>query len=111
MTAPHARQPEVLPRPACTPAAIRAVLAATAGGEVLRRFDEELDAAFERSRRDEDLTPLLETVRRWWFEADAWRDPAAQRDFMARVDGYRASGPPPAARRVTRQEIRARFGI
>jgi len=31
MTAPDARQPQVLPRPACTPAAIRAVLAASAG--------------------------------------------------------------------------------
>ena len=29
MTAPHARQPEVLTRPAWTPTAIRAVLAAT----------------------------------------------------------------------------------
>jgi hypothetical protein len=28
MTAPHARQPQMLPRPACTPAAIRTVLAA-----------------------------------------------------------------------------------
>jgi hypothetical protein len=37
MTAPHARQPPVLPRPACTPAAIRAVLAANAGNEVLRQ--------------------------------------------------------------------------
>jgi hypothetical protein len=26
MTAPHARESEILPRPACTPAAIRAVL-------------------------------------------------------------------------------------
>ena len=32
MTAPHARQPRVLPRPACTPTAIRAVLAANADG-------------------------------------------------------------------------------
>ncbi|MGO9082932.1 MAG: DUF6247 family protein [Streptosporangiaceae bacterium] len=111
MTVPDARKPEVLPRPACTPAAIRAALAATAGGEVLRRFDEELDAAFERSRQDGDLTPLLETVRRWWFEADAWRDPAAQREYLARVDGYLASGPPPAGQRVTRREVRARFGV
>jgi hypothetical protein len=111
MTAPRARQQESLPRPACTPAAIRSVLAATAGGDVLRRFDEELDAAFERSRRDGDLAPLLETVRWWWFEADAWRDPAAQREFAARVDGYVTDGPPPAALRVTRQEVRARFGV
>ena len=111
MTAPHARQPEVLPRPACTPAAIRAVIAATAGGEVVRRFDEELDAAYERSRADGDLTPLVETVRRWWFEADAWRDPNGQRAFAARVDGYLREGPPPAGQRVTRQEVRARFGV
>lgn len=111
MTAPHASQPEPLQRPACTPAAIRAFLAVTAGAEVVRRFDDELDAAFEQSRRDGDLGPLLDTVRRWWFEADAWRDPGAQRDFLARVDGYRAGGPPPAAQRATRQEIRARFGV
>ncbi len=87
------------------------VLSALAGADVLRRFDDELDAAFERSRLDGDLGPLLETVRRWWFEADAWRDPAAQREFLARVDGYLADGPPPADRRVTRQEVRARFGV
>jgi hypothetical protein len=36
MTAPHARQPRVLPRPACTPTAIRAMLAANAGGDILQ---------------------------------------------------------------------------
>jgi hypothetical protein len=45
MTAPHARQPQVLARPACTPTAIRAVLAANAGGDILQRYDEDLDAA------------------------------------------------------------------
>ncbi len=110
MTVPHARHPQILPRLACTPAAIRAVLAATGGTDVLRRFDAELDAAYERSRADGDLTPLTETVR-WWFEADAWRDPVAQREFIARVDGYLCEGPPPAGQRVSRQEIRARFGV
>jgi hypothetical protein len=33
---------------------------------------------FEQAR-DGDLTPLVETVRRWWFEADAWCDPEGQR--------------------------------
>jgi Family of unknown function (DUF6247) len=74
MTTPHARQPQVLPRPACTPAAIRAVLAANADYEVLQRYDADLDATFERARAQGDLTPLVQTVRRWWFEADAWRD-------------------------------------
>ena len=85
MTTPHARQPQVLPRPACTPAAIRAVLAANADDEVLRQYDEDLDAAFEQAREQGDLTPLVQTVRRWWFEADAWRDPEAQREFLARL--------------------------
>lgn len=111
MTAPHARQPPVLPRPACTPAAIRAVLAANAGKEVLRQYDEDLDAAFEQARKQGDLTPLVQTVRRWWFEADAWRDPEAQREFLARLDTYRNEGPPPAEQRMTREEIQARFGV
>ena len=58
MTAPYARQPQALPRPACTPTAIRAVLAANAGGGILRRYDEDLDAAFEQAREQGDVTPL-----------------------------------------------------
>jgi len=111
MTAPHAGQPQVLPRPACTPAAIRAVLAANAGNEVPRQYDEDLDRAFEQAREQGDLTPLVQTVWRWWFEADAWRDPEAQREFLARMGTYRNEGPPPAEQRMTREEIQARFGV
>jgi hypothetical protein len=50
-------------------------------------------------------------VRHWWFEADAWRDPEAQRQFLARVDAYRNEGPPPQDERLTREAIRARFGV
>ncbi|HEY5986650.1 MAG TPA: hypothetical protein VIV12_09770 [Streptosporangiaceae bacterium] len=50
MTASYARRPQVLPRPACTPAAIRAVLAANADPAVLSRYDSDLDAAFEKAR-------------------------------------------------------------
>jgi Family of unknown function (DUF6247) len=74
MTAPHARQPQVLPCPACTPTAIRAVLAANADASILQRYDEDLDAALEQAREQGDVTPLAQTVKRWWFEADAWRD-------------------------------------
>ncbi len=111
MTAPHAGQPQVLPRPACAPTAIRAVLAANGGDDVLRQYDDDLDAAFEQAREQGDLTPLVQTVRRWWFEADAWRDPDAQREFLARMDSYRNEGPPPAEERMTREEIQARFGV
>ena len=111
MTVPDAREPQVLDRPACTPSAIRAALAANADAEVLRRYEADLDAAYEQARQDGDLTPLVQTVRRWWFEADAWRDPEAQREFLARIEHYQQEGPPPPERRITREEIRARYGV
>lgn len=111
MTAPQSGTPPITDRPACTPGAIRAVLAANADAETLQRYDHELDTAFEQARQDQDLTTLVQTVRRWWFEADAWRDPEAQRKFLARMDRYIADGPPPPHQRITRDEVRARYGI
>ena len=111
MTSPHASHPQVMARPACTPAAIRAVLAANADADVLRRYDNDLDAAFEEAREHGDLTPLVQTVRRWWFEADAWRDPDAQREFLARIEKYQNEGPPPPGDRISREEIRAQYGV
>ena len=105
MTAPH------LARPACSPTAIRAVLAANASGDILQRYDEDLDAAFEQAREQGDVTPLVQTVKRWWFEADAWRNPQAQREFLARIDSYRDEGPPAAEQRTSREEIRTQFGV
>jgi Family of unknown function (DUF6247) len=111
MTAPHARHPQVLPRPACMLTAIRAVLAANVGGDILQRYDGDLDAAFEQAREQGDATPPVRTVKRWWFEADAWRDPQVQREFLARIDTYWAEGPPAAEQRMSREEIRAQFGV
>lgn len=64
--------------------------------DVLQRYDHDLDAAFEAARERGDLTPLVQTVRRWWFEADAWRDAEAQREFLARIERYQREGPPPS---------------
>ncbi len=61
---------------------------------LLQRYDSDLDAAFERARQHGDLTPLVVTMRRWWFEADTWRNPDAQRTFLARVHQYRREGSP-----------------
>jgi len=83
MTAPQAGPPQILPRPACTPTAVRAVSAANADDAVLRRYDQDLDMAFEWARAHGDLTQLVQAVRRWWVEADAQRDPGAQREFLA----------------------------
>ena len=111
MTAPHARQPQVLSRPACAPTAIRAVLAANADGDILRRYDEDVDAAFEQAREQGEVIPLVQTAKRWWSEADAWRDPQVQREFQARIGTYQDEGPPPAEQRMSREEIRTRFGV
>ena len=111
MTAPGQRRPQILDRPACTPSAIRAVLAANADAAVLRRYDADLDAAYEGARDDGDLMSLLQMVRRWWFEADAWRDPAAQREFLDRIERYQREGPPPDEERARWQDIRAEYGL
>ncbi len=111
MTAPQPGRHTILDRPSCTPAAIRAVLAANADPEILSRYDRELDAAFERARDDGDLGALMRTVKRWWFEADSWRDPEAHRAYLARVDQYLSEGPPPPEQRVTRDQVRARLGL
>jgi hypothetical protein len=47
---------------------------------------------YEQAREQGDVTPLVRTVKRWWFEADAWRDSQAQREFLARIDTYRDEG-------------------
>jgi hypothetical protein len=87
------------------------VLAANADLSLLDSYDQDLDAAYEQAREHGDLLPLVETVRRWWFEADACRDPASQQQYLARVHAYRTNGPPQAGQRMTRQEVRARYGV
>jgi hypothetical protein len=110
MTAQH-HEPPVAGRPAETPAAIRAALVAAAVPEVVAQYEAELDAAYARARETGDLRVLTTAVRRWWIEALEWqRDPAGQRDFLARMDRYLADGPPGPGRRVSREEFRAQLG-
>jgi hypothetical protein len=39
------------------------------------------------------------------------RDPAAQREFLARIEKYQNEGPPPPEGRISREEIRAQYGV
>jgi hypothetical protein len=111
MTAQH-HEPPVTDRPAETPAAIRAALAASAVPEVLVQYETELDAAFSQARETGELTVLTTAVRRWWIEALEWqRDPAGQRDFLARMERYLSEGPPGPEHRITREEFRAQLGV
>jgi hypothetical protein len=111
MTAQH-YEPQATDRLAETPAAIRAALAASAVPEVLTQYETELDAAFDQARETGELMVLTTAVRRWWVEALEWqRDPAGQRDFLARMERYLAEGPPGPGHRITRKEFRAQLGI
>jgi Family of unknown function (DUF6247) len=111
MSAQH-HEPSTTGRPAETPAAIRAVLAARATSEVLAQYEAELDAAFAQARATGELTVLITAVRRWWIEALEWqRDPAGQRAFWARMERYLAEGPPGPGHRITREEFREQLGI
>src|ERR1700730_7390716 len=110
MSAKH-HEPPVAGRPAETPAAIRAVLAASAVPEVVAQYETELDAVFARARETGDLRVLTAAVRLWWSEALEWqRNRAGQRDFLARMERYLADGPPGPERRITREEFRAQLG-
>jgi hypothetical protein len=35
----------------------------------------------------------------------------AELDFLARIERYQREGPPPAAERTSREEIRAQYGV
>jgi hypothetical protein len=35
----------------------------------------------------------------------------AHREFLARIDTFQDEGPPPADQRMSREEIRAQFGV
>jgi len=112
MTAQHHHEPPLTDRPAETLAAIRAALAASAVPEVLAQYETELDAAFAQARETGDLTVLTTAVRRWWIEALEWqRNPAGQRDFLARMERYLTEGPPGPEHRITREEFRAQLGV
>jgi hypothetical protein len=111
-TTQHHHEPPLTDRPAETPAAIRVALAASAVPEVLAQYESELDAAFAQARETGDLTVLTTAVRRWWIEALEWqRNPAGQRDFLARMERYLAEGPPGPEHRITREEFRAQLGV
>jgi hypothetical protein len=94
MTAQH-DEPPVAGRPAETPAAIRAVLAASAAPGVVAQYEIELDAAFARARETGDLRVLTAAVRRWWIEALEWqRDPAGSGTSWRGWSGISSTGRP-----------------
>jgi hypothetical protein len=111
VTAEPAVQSQILPVPKEVPSAIRAVLAANADPEVLQQYEHDLDEAYKRAQQDGDTARLTATVHHWWKEAVLRRDPVAYRELIARAERYLRDGPPPLEERMTREQIRAKYGI
>lgn len=99
------------PNPGETPAAIRAILAAANEPGLTDRFDDALDAAYAEARDTGSMQPLFATMRRWWFEAENWRDPVAHRARLVQWEKLALYGPPPPEQRIPWEQIRERHGL
>lgn len=98
MSAQPIHSPKVMPVPAATPDAIRAVLINADEPELLAWFTRALDAAIAESRESSSVEPLNAMLREWRTRASEWCDPAKQKAFVAQMDEWRVSGIPPEKR-------------
>lgn len=94
MTAQPIHTPQVMPVPAATPAAIRAVLVNAEESGLLERFNAALDRAVAEAKESNSLDPLNEMLKHWRLEAAVWCDPVKRRAFFAKWDGYARNGVP-----------------
>lgn len=104
MTADPIHAPQVMPVPAATPKAIRAVLVNAGEPGLLERFEDALETAIAESRDSDSIEPLNAMLRYWRAEAAGWCDPAKHRAFLAKIEGYRVNGIPPE-KRVSTEEV------
>ncbi|WP_143765238.1 DUF6247 family protein [Catenulispora acidiphila] len=98
MSAQPIHSPRVMPKPARTPAAIRAVLVNAGEQGLVERFDAALDCAYTEAREANSLEPLNEMLTWWWAESISWCDPAKHKAFLAKVEGWRVNGIPDSER-------------
>jgi hypothetical protein len=94
----------VMPRPARTPAAIRAVLVNADETGLVERFDAALDRAYTEAREADSIEPLNKMLKWWWAESTSWCDPAEHRAFLAKIEDYRVNGIP-AEKRIGTEEV------
>lgn len=107
MSAQPIHSPKVMPVPAATPDAIRAVLINADEPEMLEWFTRALDAAIAESRQSSSVEPLNAMLREWRTRASEWCDPVKQRAFLAKIEGYRVNGIPPEKRISTEEVLQA----
>lgn len=104
MSAQPIHSPKVMPVPAATPKAIRAVLVNAAEPGLLERFEDALEAAIAEARDTDSVEPLNAMLRHWRAEAAGWCNPVEHRAFLAKVEGYRVNGIPPE-KRISSDEV------
>lgn len=104
MSAQPIHSPKVMPVPAATPDAIRAVLINADEPEMLEWFTKALDAAIAESRESSSVEPLNAMLREWRTRASEWCDPAKQRAFLAKIEDYGKNGIP-ADQRISTEQV------
>jgi hypothetical protein len=107
MSAQPIHSPKVMPVPAATPKAIRAVLVNADEPKLLEWFENALEAAIAESRDTDSVEPLNEMLREWRTRASEWCDPVKQRAFLAKIDDYAKNGIPADQRISTEQVLQA----
>jgi len=104
MSAQPIHAPKVMPVPAATPDAIRAVLVNADEPELLEWFTKALDRAVAEARESNSVEPLNAMLREWRTRASEWCDPAKQKAFVAQMEDWRVNGVP-AEHRVSTEEV------
>lgn len=107
MSAQPIHSPKVMPVPAATPDAIRAVLVNAGEPGLLEQFNEALYRAVTDARESSSVEPLNEMLKYWRLVAAEWCDPAKQRAFLAKMDDYAKNGIPADQRVSTEQVLQA----
>jgi uncharacterized protein DUF6247 len=105
MSAQPVHSPKVMPVPAATPDAIRAVLVNAEEPELLEWFTKALDRAIAEARESSSVEPLNLMLREWRTRASEWCDPAKQKAFVAQMKEWAANGGIPADRRADPDEL------
>jgi hypothetical protein len=113
MSAQPIHSPKVMPVPAATPDAIRAVLVNADEPELLEWFTKALDRAVAEAKDSNSVEPLNAMLKEWRLRAAQWCDPVKQKAFLAEVEGWRVNGVPPESRGNALRavaELRAKHG-
>jgi hypothetical protein len=94
VTAEPIHAPKVMPVPAATPAAIRAVLVNADEPELLEWFTKALDRAVAEAKESGSVEPLNAMLKEWRLRASEWCDPVKQKALVAQMEDWRVNGVP-----------------